>query len=49
LLFDLETDPKQEHPIRDPDVERRMVDHLIRLMKENDAPSEQFERLGLAI
>ena len=26
---------------------QRMIEHLIRLMKENDAPPEQFERLGL--
>ena len=49
LLFDLETDPKQEHPINDPDVEWMMMEHLIRLMKENDAPPEQYERLGLAL
>jgi len=24
-----------------------MIDHLVRLMKENDAPAEQYERLGL--
>ena len=47
LLYDLETDPKQELPINDPEVEQRMIEHLIRLMKENDAPAEQFERLGL--
>lgn len=47
LLFDLQEDPKQEHPIDDPEVEERMVRHLVRLMKENDTPREQFERLGL--
>jgi len=47
MLFDLEKDPGQEHPITDPDVERMMTGHLVRLMKENDAPQEQFERLGL--
>ena len=31
----------------DPDVEQMMTEHLVRLMKENDAPPEQFERLGL--
>ena len=48
LLFDLAADPKQESPIDDPRVEQRMIDHLVRLMKANDAPSEQFQRLGLA-
>jgi arylsulfatase A-like enzyme len=47
LLFDLEADPTQEHPIEDKAVEARMVEHLVQLMKANDAPPEQFERLGL--
>jgi arylsulfatase A-like enzyme len=47
LLFDLESDPKQEHPIQDPVVEAEMVQHMTSLMMENDAPREQFERLGL--
>jgi hypothetical protein len=49
LLFDLETDPGQDQPIHDPDVENTMVSHMIRLMKENDTPLEQFERLGLRV
>lgn len=48
LLFDLETDPGQQHPLRDAGVEAKMIEHLIRLMLANDAPPEQFERLGLA-
>ena len=47
MLFDLENDPKQENPIDDPEVEKMMIRHLVRLMKANDAPPEQFERLGL--
>jgi arylsulfatase A-like enzyme len=47
LLFDLSSDPGQEHPIDDPAVEEMMTRHLVRLMRENDAPPEQFERLGL--
>lgn len=47
LLFDLETDPAQEHPLDDPDVELRMLRLLARLMHENDAPRSQFERLGM--
>ena len=47
MLFDLESDPGQEHPIDDPEVEKIMIEHLVRLMKENDAPPEQFQRLGL--
>ncbi len=47
MLFDLESDPKQERAIRDAKIEKIMIDHLVRLMKENDSPKEQFERLGL--
>ena len=47
MLFDLENDPGQENPIDDPAAEERMIGHIVRLMKENDAPEEQFERLGL--
>ena len=47
LLYDLAADPKQENPIDDPEVEARMIAHLVRLMKDNDAPAEQYERLGL--
>jgi len=47
LLFDLEKDPKQEHPIEDAAVEARMVKLMVGLMKEVDSPRDQFERLGL--
>ena len=47
MLFDLTGDPLQEHPIRDTEAERRMIAHLVRLMRENEAPEEQFQRLGL--
>ncbi|MEI8314378.1 MAG: sulfatase [Verrucomicrobiota bacterium] len=46
-LYDLATDPKQERPITDPKIEQMMIAHLVRLMRENDAPAEQFIRLGL--
>jgi len=47
MLFDLKNDPQQEHPIDDPEIEEMMIAHMVRLMKENDAPAEQFQRLGL--
>ncbi|MCD8052998.1 MAG: sulfatase [Lachnospiraceae bacterium] len=46
-LFDLKTDPEQKHPIENPAIEARMIRHMIRLMRENEAPSEQYLRLGL--
>jgi hypothetical protein len=47
LLYDLASDPAQLHPIPDAIIENRMIKHLLRLMHENDAPLEQYERLGL--
>lgn len=47
LLFDLQTDPQQQHPITDEKIESRMKNLLVQLMQENDAPQEQYERLGL--
>jgi hypothetical protein len=47
LLFDLATDPGQEHPLADDDLELRMLRLLARLMHDNEAPASQFERLGI--
>lgn len=47
LLYDLETDPGQTAPLRDLELELRMADLLVRLIRESDAPPSQFERLGL--
>lgn len=47
LLFDLETDPDQDHPVRDDEVELRMLRLLAERMHASDAPRSQFERLGI--
>jgi hypothetical protein len=47
LLFDLNEDPHQEHPIINPEIEKKMITALIKEMKKNDSPIEQFERLGI--
>jgi hypothetical protein len=46
-LFDLEKDPLQESPIDDPDAELRLMNAMAKLMRENDAPAEQYLRIGL--
>jgi len=48
LLYDLREDPGQERPLADAEIEERMIEHMVRLLRWNDAPVEQFERLGLA-
>ncbi len=47
MLFDLQTDPLQLDPLQNPAVEALMIEHLLRLMQQNDAPAEQYARLGL--
>lgn len=46
VVYDLQNDPAQEHPIQDPEIENMMIEHMIRLMEETEAPSEQYDRLG---
>jgi hypothetical protein len=47
LLYDVENDPSQTTPLRDAVVERRMIGFLKQLMEDNEAPPEQYVRLGL--
>lgn len=47
LLYDLQTDPGQTAPLRDAALEMRMAGLLVELMRANEAPPSQFERLGL--
>lgn len=47
LLFDLDKDPEQRHPISDKKAEERMKGYIRESLRENDAPRELFDRLGL--
>ena len=47
LLFNRMKDPEELNPIEDPEVEERLKKRMIDLMRENEAPEEQFTRLGL--
>ncbi|MDR0416534.1 MAG: hypothetical protein LBH76_04320, partial [Propionibacteriaceae bacterium] len=47
LLFDLAADPAQEHPLCDDALELRLAELLVAAMRANEAPPDQFERLGL--
>ena len=46
-LYDLQTDPGQQHPLHDPELEAAMRRRMVGLMQESDAPVEQYRRLGL--
>ena len=47
LLWDLEADPHQTHPLDDPELEARMMNALVQELQRHAAPPEQFQRLGL--
>ncbi len=47
LLFDLEKDPVQENSIVDEEIELRLLNEMVELMRQTDAPPEQYQRLGL--
>jgi len=47
LLWDLNADPEQIAPLDDTELEATMINALIQEMKSNDAPIEQFARVGL--
>jgi hypothetical protein len=47
-LYDLDNDPTQATPLKDADTEARLRSMMARLMAENDAPEEAFERLELS-
>lgn len=47
LLFDVINDPQQQNPLKDEAIEERMIRGMVKLMKENDSPLEQYTRLGL--
>ena len=49
LLYDTKCDPQQQRPLQDTAVEGRMTELLVRMMRDNDSPSEQFQRLGLRV
>ncbi|MDP0497785.1 MAG: sulfatase [Verrucomicrobiota bacterium JB024] len=46
-LYDLEKDPTQEAPVSDPAAEARLLDALDAHLHALDAPTEQWERLGM--
>nr|WP_256212873.1 sulfatase/phosphatase domain-containing protein [Arthrobacter sp. yr096] len=47
FLFDLASDPRMANPIVDADLELRMATLIAELMWLHEAPTEQYERVGL--
>lgn len=46
-LFDLQTDSTQSKPLDDINLELEMIEKMRKVMVENEAPSEQYERIGI--
>lgn len=47
MLFDVQADPKQQNPLNDEALAEHFKQRIVCLMRENDAPAEQFVRMGL--
>ena len=47
LLFDLKEDPDQKTSIEDKETEEKLIQAMKELLKENEAPQELYERIGL--
>jgi arylsulfatase A-like enzyme len=48
VLYDTETDPGQARPLVDEEIGGRMTELMLAQMRAHDAPSEAYQRLGLA-
>ncbi len=46
-IYDTDTDPGQQRPIDDPNLEARLAELLVRLLAEHEAPDCQYTRTGL--
>ena len=47
VLYDLQTDPYQLSPLKDEGLIQTCREAMSRLMREEDAPPEQWQRLSL--
>lgn len=46
-LYDLNLDPKENTPIKNPEVETQLLEHGVNIMRNHDTPEEIFERFAL--
>ncbi len=46
-LFNIESDPGQQHNLTGSDIESKYIELLRQTMQKMDAPAGQYERLGL--
>ena len=47
LLFDIQEDYAQEHPIQNEELEAHCAAEMKKCMELYDAPAEQYERMGI--
>jgi hypothetical protein len=46
-LYDLQEDPKQTRPFREPDLEERIMEGIANVLSAHDTPPEFYTRYGL--
>jgi hypothetical protein len=49
LLYDLQADPQQAQQLDAAEIEARMIELMVGIMQANEAPEEQYRRLGLPV
>lgn len=49
VLYDLKNDPDQKNPLKNEEVEQQLIDAMIRIMQQNEAPPEAYTRLNLTV
>lgn len=47
-LFHTRNDPKQQNPIRDTEIEERMLGAMLRILAQHEAPTEFYQWFGIA-
>ena len=49
VIYDVLTDPQQSKKIEDAEIKQKLSRELLRLIKENDAPTEALMRMEKAL
>ncbi|MBX2823958.1 MAG: sulfatase, partial [Gammaproteobacteria bacterium] len=47
VLYDIESDPQQTTPVKNPTLEQELILEMQRIMREHHAPSELYQRFSL--
>lgn len=48
-LYNLKDDPRQEKPLQNPEKELELANEMLRLMREDECPTERLKRFGMPL